>query len=205
VRALSTAEGRGVRACVRCRETSASHCAMCVVQYCLVFPHCATGTVISTGPLQPHLRRDWAHCSHICAGTGPTGATSAPGLSSPVPHLRRDWAHPCHICAGTGPTRATSKLGSELSFPCRMHIGCRTFTLDSDAQATAGAADGLTRPEDKSGSVAVAPSATSAPGLPTAAVEEESPLPPGWAKVAGSPLAAACGASGIPTCCGVRC
>ena len=31
VRALSTAGGRGVRACVRCRETSASHCAMCVV------------------------------------------------------------------------------------------------------------------------------------------------------------------------------
>ncbi len=35
----------------------------------------------------PHLRRDWAHPAHICAGTGPT---------------------PAHICAGTGPTPPTS-------------------------------------------------------------------------------------------------
>ena len=61
---------------------------------------------------------------HICAGTGLTPVTSAPGLGSPpatsapglgsplatsapgrgspLPHLRRDWARPCHICAGTG-------------------------------------------------------------------------------------------------------
>ncbi len=38
---------------------------------------------------------------HICAGTGPTPATSAPGLGSPWPHRRRDWAHPGHIGAGT--------------------------------------------------------------------------------------------------------
>ena len=49
----------------------------------------------------PHLRRDRAHRCHICAGTGLTAATSAPGPGSPLPHLRRDWAHPCHICAGT--------------------------------------------------------------------------------------------------------
>ncbi len=28
----------------------------------------------------------------ICAGTGRTPATSAPGLGSPLPHLRRNWA-----------------------------------------------------------------------------------------------------------------
>jgi hypothetical protein len=31
-------------------------------------------------PILPHLRRDWAHPCHICAGTGLTPATSAPGL-----------------------------------------------------------------------------------------------------------------------------
>ena len=38
--------------------------------------------------LLPGQRRDWAHRSHICAGTGPatgpTPATSAPGLASQV-------------------------------------------------------------------------------------------------------------------------
>jgi hypothetical protein len=28
---------------------------------------------------------------HICAGTGLTPATSAPGLASPLPHLHCDW------------------------------------------------------------------------------------------------------------------
>ncbi len=55
------------------------------------------------GPLA-RLHRDWAHPRHICAGTGLTPATSAPGLGSPRPHLRRDWAHPGHICARTGRT-----------------------------------------------------------------------------------------------------
>ena len=54
---------------------------------------------------------DWAHSCHICAETGLTPATSAPGLGSPLPHLRRDLAHPCHICAGTGLTPATSAPG----------------------------------------------------------------------------------------------
>ena len=36
------------------------------------------------GSLLPHLRRDWAHPCHICAGTGLTPATSAPGLGSPL-------------------------------------------------------------------------------------------------------------------------
>jgi hypothetical protein len=36
--------------------------------------------------------------THICTGTGPAPATSAPGLGSPQPHLPRDWARPSHIC-----------------------------------------------------------------------------------------------------------
>ncbi len=58
-----------------------------------------------------HPHRAWAHPRHICAETGLTPATSAPGLGSPPPHLRRDWAHPCHICTGTGFTPATSAPG----------------------------------------------------------------------------------------------
>ena len=41
-----------------------------------------------------HRHRDWAHPCHICAGTGLTPATSAPGLDSPRvlwPHRHRDW------------------------------------------------------------------------------------------------------------------
>jgi hypothetical protein len=53
------------------------------------------------GLLLPHLRRDWAHPSHICRDLGVPLVTSAPGLGAPRPHLRRDWAHPAHICAGT--------------------------------------------------------------------------------------------------------
>jgi hypothetical protein len=86
---------------------------------------------------RPHLRRDWAHpahvCAgtalapaHICAGTGLTRPTSAPGLISPRPHLhrdwthpqqhlRRDWAHPTHICAGTGLTPSNICAGTWLT------------------------------------------------------------------------------------------
>jgi hypothetical protein len=35
---------------------------------------------VRQGPLLPHLHRDWAHPSRICAGTGIGPATSAPGL-----------------------------------------------------------------------------------------------------------------------------
>jgi hypothetical protein len=51
---------------------------------------------------------------HICAGTGLTAATSAPGLRSPLPHLRRDCAHRCHICAGTGLWVALAALRIDL-------------------------------------------------------------------------------------------
>jgi hypothetical protein len=56
-------------------------------------------------------RQTSLHPCHICAGTGLTPATSAPGLGSSLPHLRRDWAHSCHICTGTGLTPAASAPG----------------------------------------------------------------------------------------------
>ena len=66
----------------------------------------------------PRLHRDCqcAHPGHVCAGTGLTPATSAPGLGSPPPHRHRDWASPRHVCTGTGLTLATSApgLGSHL-------------------------------------------------------------------------------------------
>ena len=81
----------------------------CLEQCCRIFrmqPPCK----LHSTPRQPisHLHRDWAHPSHICAGTGLTAATSAPRLSSPLPHLHRDWARPSHICTATGLTPATS-------------------------------------------------------------------------------------------------
>ena len=53
-----------------------------------VLPHSAPGP----GSLLSQLRRDCAHPCHICAGTGLTPATSAPGLGSPLPAgtLRHD-------------------------------------------------------------------------------------------------------------------
>jgi hypothetical protein len=52
--------------------------------------------------------------ARICTGTGPTPATSTPGLGSPLTHLHRDWAHPSHICTGTW-------LTPHASAPCRAH------------------------------------------------------------------------------------
>ena len=87
-----------------------------------------------------HLRWDWAHavhiCAgttlapcHICAGTGLTPATSAPGLGSPLAHLRRDYARRlphrarswCRCADGVGPghylfacgNRATNDGGAD--------------------------------------------------------------------------------------------
>ena len=45
----------------------------------------------TVGSPLPHLHRDWARPCHICTGTEPTPATSAPGLGPPLPHLDRDW------------------------------------------------------------------------------------------------------------------
>ncbi len=60
-------------------------------------PRCERGGIrggagVDRRPVLSHLRRDWAHPTHICAGTGLAPPTSAPGLGSPRPHLRRDWA-----------------------------------------------------------------------------------------------------------------
>jgi hypothetical protein len=40
----------------------------------------------------PHLHRDWAHPCHICAGTGLTAATSAPGLQEAAAALMAKYA-----------------------------------------------------------------------------------------------------------------
>jgi hypothetical protein len=92
----------------------------------------------------PHLRRDWAHPSHICAGTGLTPPTPAPRLAGfdvieytssalldqalhalPAEKLRTlDLAAfeeetlavgaPCHICTGTGLTPCHICTGTHL-------------------------------------------------------------------------------------------
>jgi hypothetical protein len=49
--------------------------------------YAAPTSVPGLGSPRPHLRQDWAHPAHICAGTG---------------------AHPAHICAGTGLVLPTS-------------------------------------------------------------------------------------------------
>ena len=69
---------------------------------------------------RPHLRRDWAHPCHICAGTGRPPLPTRAGLGSPPPLLRRDWAHP-----------ATSAPGPALA-PCHIHI----FALGLSVQVT---------------------------------------------------------------------
>ncbi len=52
------------------------------------------------GPPRPHLHRDWAHPRHICTGTGPTPATSAPGLGSQV--WGKGSSLPLHYAAFSG-------------------------------------------------------------------------------------------------------
>ena len=63
---------------------------------CLPPPAGLNAATSAPGPssLLPHLRKDWAHCCHICTGTVLTRATSAPGLVS----LKQ---RPC----GVGPSR----------------------------------------------------------------------------------------------------
>jgi hypothetical protein len=70
-----------------------------------------TGRITGLGSPLSHLRRDWAHPCHICAGTGLTPATPPPGPGSPLPRLHRDCAHPRRICTGTRRTPATSAPG----------------------------------------------------------------------------------------------
>jgi hypothetical protein len=90
---------------------------------------------------RPTRQRGWAHCCHICTGTGPLAPTrpmrlcrcrrstrrgvrhrrqwsTRPHLhrdwAHPSPHLRRDWTHPCHICAGTRLTPAHICTGTQV-------------------------------------------------------------------------------------------
>jgi hypothetical protein len=90
------------------------------------------------GSLPPHLRRDWAHPSHICTGTG----------RSPPPHLRRDWTRTCrwHICVGSGGAapRGTLRYDShtvcDIPLPPRGHLACALTPVDNRAQASRPAA-----------------------------------------------------------------
>jgi hypothetical protein len=142
----------------------------------------------------------------ICAGTGLTPPTSAPGLGAPLPrlhrdwahprpHLRRDWAHPlphlhrdwahplhrdwahpAHICTGTGLTPAHICKG----------LGCRTRPLSAGDGAMRTPVvfeyerDIAERPRLTLSGTGLAP-ATSAPGLgspaATSAPALGSPLP----------------------------
>jgi hypothetical protein len=61
----------------------------------------------------PHLHGDWAHRRHICTGTGPTAATSAPGLGALLRCV--DTSAAC-----TRFPRATIRLG--LVAPCDRNL-----------------------------------------------------------------------------------
>jgi hypothetical protein len=63
----------------------------------------SAGHICARTGLTPPSSAPGADPAHICAGTGLTLPTSAPGLGSPRPHPHRDWAHPAHIHTGTGP------------------------------------------------------------------------------------------------------
>ena len=83
----------------------------------------AATSALGLGSPLPHLRRDWAHPCHICAGTGPTPATSAPGLRAADVneaafdgHRRRHWAtlrhrvaQPAGVCGAAGGGKAVEK------------------------------------------------------------------------------------------------
>ena len=90
--------------------------------------------------VSPHLRQylGWAHPSHICAGTGLTPPTSAPGLGAPLPRLRRDRWHEVElVCERVysgwcrrgrrdlhgSTTPASPQASSRNSAPC---LGCKT-------------------------------------------------------------------------------
>jgi hypothetical protein len=101
---------------------------------------------LGSGSPRPHLRRDWAHPAHICAGTGLTPPTSAPGLGPPRSHLRRDWAaaHPAHICAGTGLTppnaaerrRSVARVSESaccFAAPVALHVACVSICFEAAA------------------------------------------------------------------------
>ena len=71
----------------RAAEQSAAHNARATCTGHTIFSAC---NVHCPGRYTGRSDQLWAHPSHICAGTGLTPPTSAPGLGSPRPHLRRD-------------------------------------------------------------------------------------------------------------------
>ena len=87
--------------------------------------HICTGTASTL----PHLHRDWAHPTHICAGTGLHCATSAPELGLSCPHLQRDWARPCWPAVrGGGWGDKGTRRGLETRTTCRHGVLLPTRT-----------------------------------------------------------------------------
>ena len=101
-----------------------------------------SGRIHSTPGTSPSLRPvcasgTWAHPCHISARTGPTPATSAPGLGPPLQICTGDWAHPLrHLHRGLGPPPASSAPGTGLTpeyssvLPC-----CRASAAPRSANA----------------------------------------------------------------------
>jgi hypothetical protein len=87
------------------------------------------------------------HPCHICTGTAPTPATSAPGLRSPLPHLQQDRARPSHICTGAAPTAPTSAPGLGRTLP-HLHQDCahRTHICTGTGPTAPTSAPGLGPP-----------------------------------------------------------
>jgi hypothetical protein len=107
---------------------------------------------------------------HICAGTGLTPATSAPGLGSPLPRRHRDWAHPSHVCTGTALTPATSApgLGSPLANLHRDLGATHACEGDKASRSVWHALHTLVVCSDAAGvwiASSARPTTTSAPGL----------------------------------------
>ncbi len=91
----------------------------------------------SRNVLHPPITR--AHPAHVCAATGLTPPTSAPGLGSPRPHLRQDWAHLAHVCAATGLTLPTSAPEPASPLPHLQPDSARTPNARARAHARARA------------------------------------------------------------------
>ena len=103
----------------------------------------------------------WTHPCHICAGTGPTPATSTPGLRSPRSHLRRGWAHLATSAPGLGSPRSHLHQDWGSGGDCDERGHRRTAELVGRADMDRGAQlelDGGRRPRYR-GRLSVAPEA----------------------------------------------
>ena len=78
----------------------------------------------ATGPDAP-VRH--SSTSHICTGTGPTPATSAPGLGPPLPDLHRNWAVLCaHAIEGYIRDAVGLAWHEGTRVCCKLHLVCCT-------------------------------------------------------------------------------